>query len=167
MVLDFVVNDARRLRARMHVRIIAANEGRACVAFVRGPDGAEIDEEDVVTGAYLIGDRARLARAQRVFPEADDDRMPDAVHPEFLEHARSQRIGLRLRIPGLIQAAIASTTCHVMVLACRIATSESASPTAPAASNSKWCSRTGRYGSVQSIAASISIADYIASHADV
>ncbi|KVC50212.1 hypothetical protein WI71_05695 [Burkholderia diffusa] len=56
--------------------------------------------------------------------------MPYAVHPEFLEHARSQRIGLRLRIPGLIQAAIASTTCHVMVLACRIATSESASPTA-------------------------------------
>ncbi|KVN00510.1 hypothetical protein WJ62_15915 [Burkholderia diffusa] len=63
--------------------------------------------------------------------------MPDAVHPEFLEHARSQRIGLRLRIPGLIHAAIASTACHVMVLACRIASSESASPTAPAASNSK------------------------------
>ncbi|KWF27072.1 hypothetical protein WL88_15970 [Burkholderia diffusa] len=60
MVLDFVENDARRLRARMHVRIIAANEGRACVAFVRGPDGAEIDEEYVVAGAYLIGDQVRL-----------------------------------------------------------------------------------------------------------
>ncbi|WP_155768783.1 hypothetical protein [Burkholderia diffusa] len=166
-MLDFIENDARPLRARMHVRIVAANEGRARVAFVRGPDGAEIDEEDVVAGAYLIGDRERLARAQRVFPEADDGRMPDALHPEFLEHARPQRIGLRLRIPGSIQAAIASTACHVMVLACRIASSESASPAAPAASNSKWCSRTGRCGSVQSISASISIADYIASHADV
>src|ERR1700754_839104 len=87
---------ARRLRAVMHRRVVAHDEGIADVTFVAVEYRTQVDEEDIVAAQHGAGFRALAECLQRVRTETDDARVPDALHARGVEAFFRQLHGLRL-----------------------------------------------------------------------
>lgn len=76
-----------------HVWVVADGEGGAGIAFVALPDGAHVDEEDVVVAQHRVAVGALFEGLEGVGAKAHQQWVPDALHVEVGKDLLAQVAG--------------------------------------------------------------------------